>query len=232
MSPTSTDPRSQRRPLPAVVERAAETFFGGVAALRHRRALHPKGLSFAGRAVLHDAGRALAQTRDVGVEVRLSRGAGLPHPLPDFNGVAVRFLDAHGPDRHQDLLLTAAGARPGFRHLIVPMPYLASSGYSTVLPYRTASGQRRVFRCDPLPVQTVAQAATAVPLRLEIFTAAPLGPWAPAATITLTSVLSSDARLRFDPWNTSPRLVPSGVLNRLRAPAYAGSRAATPADRQ
>lgn len=231
MNPTADDVRSQRRPLPPVVERAAATFFGGVAALRHRRGLHPKGVSFAGRAVLHDAGRALAQARAVDVEARLSRGAGLPHPLPDFNGVAVRFLDAHGPSRHQDLLLTASGARPGLRHLIVPMPYLASSGYSTVLPYKTPTGQRQVFRCAPLPVNTVSDAATAVPLRVEVLVATPLGPWAPAATITLTSVLSSDARLRFDPWNTSPQLVPSGVLSRLRAPAYAGSRAAMPVDR-
>ncbi len=165
------------------------------------------------------------------MEARLSRGVGLPHPLPDFNGVALRFLDAHGPSRHQDLLLVAAGSRPGLRHLIVAMPYLTSSGYSTVLPYRTPAGQRRAFRCDPLPIRTVAEAASALPLTIEVLIASLRGAWAPAATVVLTSVLPSDGRPRFDPWNTGPELVPAGVLNRLRAAAYAGSRAATPPDR-
>lgn len=198
--------------------------------MRSRQALHPKGVSFEGSAVVHDAGSGLADVRDVGVEARLSRGVGLPHPLPDFNGVAVRFRNAHGPDRHQDLLFVAAGNRPGFRHLILPMPYLASSGYSTVLPYRTPAGQRLVFRCDPLRVESLTDAAAALPLRVEILVASLIGPWTSAATITLTSVLASSARSRFDPWNTSSQLLPSGVLNRLRAPAYVGSRAATRAD--
>ncbi len=227
-----TEARPPRRPLPVVVERAAAGMFGSVAALRNRRGLHPKGIGFTGEAVLHDAGRSLAQVRELVVEARLSRGAGLPHPLPDFNGVAVRFVDARGPGLHQDLLFTASGRRPALRHLIVPVPYLSWSGYSTVLPYKTPTGQRRVFRCDPLTIPTLASAEDATPLRVEIRIARPLGAWEPAATVTLTSVLAADAGLRFDPWNTGPALTPSGVLNRLRAPAYAGSRAAAPLDRQ
>jgi hypothetical protein len=31
--------------------------------------------------------------------------------------------------------------------------------------------------------------------------------------------------LRFDPWQSGGGIVPTGLLNRLRAPAYRGSRA-------
>src|SRR4029450_7999147 len=43
--------------------------------------------------------------------LRFSRGAGLPEPLPDALGVAIKLPDAHGPGVDQDLLLTSSTAR-------------------------------------------------------------------------------------------------------------------------
>jgi hypothetical protein len=49
-----------------------------------------------------------------------------------------------------------------------------------------------------------------------------MGSWQRAATISVTQRLGGD--VSFDPWNSSPRLVPAGILNALRRSAYAGSR--------
>jgi hypothetical protein len=40
--------------------------------------------------------------------VRFSRAGGLPEPLPDALGVAVRLPGAYGPGRDQDLLVTSS----------------------------------------------------------------------------------------------------------------------------
>jgi hypothetical protein len=44
--------------------------------------------------------------------VRFSRGGGLPEPLPDALGVAVRLPDAYGPGRTQDFLVTSSADLP------------------------------------------------------------------------------------------------------------------------
>lgn len=179
--------------------------------------------------MLHPAGAALARAAaTVPVVARLSRGVGLPHPLPDFNGIAVRFLDAHAAGRHQGLLLTTAASQPVLRHVIHPAPSFRHSGFSSVLPYRDEAGTRRLFRCDPLPVAALGDVHDALPLVLQLRIATLLGPWEPAATVTLTEVASEPpGGVRFDLWHTTTELVPVGLLNRLRAPAYAASRAIT-----
>lgn len=204
--------------------------FALIAAVRGERSLHPRGQTLSGTATLHPAGRALAATEgdtDLAVVARLSRGAGLPHPLPDFNGVAVRFVDAHGPGRAQDLLLAAAPAAPILRHVIRPAMAFTSSGYSSVLPYR-AGDRLVVFRCAPLAVRRLDRVASALPVVLELQVASLLGGWQPAATLTLDTQLPDDRSVRFDPWNTGDGLQPTGFLNGLRRPAYAASRAAAP----
>jgi hypothetical protein len=52
--------------------------------------------------------------------LRFSRGAGLPEPLPDALGVAIKLPDAHGPSADQDLLLTSSSDRPLLRRLLLP----------------------------------------------------------------------------------------------------------------
>src|SRR3954447_3771270 len=85
--------------------------FAGLSAVRRARVFHPDGAAFS--ATLDVRGnraerwgvRLLDEEARHRSLVRLSRGIGVPEPLPDILGLAVRVLDAHGPDQHQDLLL-------------------------------------------------------------------------------------------------------------------------------
>lgn len=214
--------------LPGPLATLTARFFAAAAVLRGDRGLHPRGEVLLGTAVIHPAGTVLARSGSPAIAVRLSRGIGLPHPLPDFNGIAIRFLDAHGTGRHQDLLLTTASGRPILRHVIRPARSFRRSGYSSLLPYRQEDGSLRLFRCEPVPADALEDLADCLPLVLELGAATPLGAWEPAATLTLDELASEPLDgIRYDPWNTSAMLTPAGLLNRLRAPAYAASRGTT-----
>lgn len=216
-------------PLPSWLAAATRQTFGAVAGLRRARGLHPRGVTFAGTAEIHPAGGALGPVGERGVVVRLSRGIGLPHPWPDFNGVAVRFVDAHGPAHHQDVLLTTSFSPPVLRHTIFPWPTFSVLGYSSVLTFETDDGPR-VLRVTPLEAATLDAAAEQLPLHVELEIAEPRGGWTAAASITLDRVLAPEeaATVRFDPWTTAETFRPRGLLNRLRAPAYEGSRRSAP----
>lgn len=202
-----------------MLDRLTAWLFRLLAVVRRGRALHPKGRTFAGSARL-EPGSHLADRRAVDVVVRRSRGAGLPDRWPDFDGVAIRFLDAHGEGRHQDLLLTTtAGAAPVLRHVLRPVRSPRSAGACTILPLRSPHGPL-LFRLDPFD--------DAVPFVLVLRAATPLGRWRTVATIAVDREAPEAATTRFDPWTTGPELVPSGLINRLRGAAYAGSRQGRP----
>ncbi|QGG95775.1 hypothetical protein [Actinomarinicola tropica] len=215
--------------LPRWAARSAHRLFGTVAKLRDARGLHPKGTTFRGDAQIYPAGAALGPPGSIDVVARLSRGIGLPHPWPDFNGIAIRFVDAHGPDRHQDVLLTASFSAPVLRHTIFPWPTFSVLGYSSVLTFGTEDGPR-VLRVEPLAAPTLDAAVESLPLTVELRIAEPRAGWAPAATVVLREVVPADeaAVVRFDPWTTTVTFRPRGILNSLRGPAYAGSREAAP----
>ena len=88
--------------------------FSLLAGLRRRRSLHPAGAGYRGRFVVDDdhpdrQGVPLVQPGTAATAVlRLSRAAGLPEPLPDALGVAVKLPDVYGPGADQDLLLTSS----------------------------------------------------------------------------------------------------------------------------
>jgi hypothetical protein len=101
----------------------AEQIFSRLARLRHNRALHPRGTVAAATLWVDDPASALGQALGAGPHpavVRLSRGIGLPRPLPDVHGVAIR-LDRHAG--RVDLLFSGTPTR-----------------LSTLLPYRSRSG--------------------------------------------------------------------------------------------
>lgn len=209
-----------------LLRRAVEGAFRALAQLRGARAFHPRGVTFRARATVDLAG-GLADREEVDAVVRLSRGAGLPAGLPDVHGVAVRFVDAHGPDHHQDLLLATTFTAPVLRHLLRPTVRLDRADATTLLPYRRPSGERVAFRAVPPDHATVDAVVAALPERVELLMASLLGPWQRVASVELLEVLDDDLAVRFDPWNTTDELVPAGVLNVLRAAAYVGSRAGT-----
>jgi hypothetical protein len=218
-----------RVPIPAPVLAATARMFGAVAARRRNgRALHPRGVTFAGNARLTERGVSLAGgEREPGVVVRFSRGAGLPSPWPDFDGVAIRFPDAFGAGRHHDLLLTSAG-RGVLRRVLRPNVDFARAHFSSIARYRL-DGEPVTFLASVggsgLPLDRL---ATSPPLPLVLDVAAAGGllasrPPVPLAAITLERVV--DDTIRFDPSNSAPHVVPLGWLNAMRPPAYAVSRA-------
>ena len=221
--------------------------FYALARLRRRRSLHPVGIGYQGWLEVPTERQAwpgvtLLQAGSTHPAlVRFSRGAGLPEPLPDALGVAVKLPDAYGPGADQDLLLTSSTDRPLLRRLLLPATSFVRGAFSTALPY-DLGGERVVLLLVPVltragrstggkgqrPVGGALaelRAATDDGLGFELRTARTLGRSQPLATMTLGPSLSTEQTetLRFNPWTTGPGIRPSGWLNLLRDTAYRAS---------
>lgn len=212
------------------------TVFRWAGRIRRARAFHPVGSAY--RATVEVDGEGLVPALTPGSHpavVRFSRGLGLRRRLPDIHGVAVRVLDAHGPDRHQDLLLSTV-VSPGLGR-VVPMVRADLTGgfYSSVAPYATPTGRRLVgLRIEAPDRYELAAAEDMVwtgRCRLQVCTAVGFKAWEPVATVAVHADRLDEAderALGFDPWNTAEAFQPAGWVNRLRRPAYAASRAGRP----
>jgi hypothetical protein len=221
------------------VRRAVEVVFTGLAKLQRGRAFHPRGMAFEASIRPTELGVRVLPINEPGrALVRLSKGAGLPSRIPDVFGLGLRLPDAHGPDRHQDVLLsTAIGDPPVLRHLLLPTMGADRRRYSSLLPYRHRGrlvllGARYAGprRSAPLRIADLDDAARAGALAFDLAVARLYGPWRAIARVTLERRLpaAEAERLRFHPWNTSPQLPLVGPMSRLRVPAYEAShRAAT-----
>ena len=103
MGEEETDVRELRLWTAAVAAPAAAAGFYALAVLRRRRSLHPTGVGYQGELLVGNDGRVGVPLFRPGAAhtalLRFSRGAGLPEPLPDALGVAVKLPDAHGPGR-------------------------------------------------------------------------------------------------------------------------------------
>jgi hypothetical protein len=206
---------------------------GALARGRRGRPMHPRGAVF--DAVLERTGSTppwgvpwLDAADRAAVVVRMSRGAGLPAPLPDLLGLAIRLPGDAGPI---DLLLTSAGRGAVTR--LVPVPRRDSAAvYSSIMGYRSDAGVVR-FAAVPdghgVPSQPgpLAGVVARAGLRFTLAAARGAGPWRPFARLVLTSPTDPlDCDVRFDAVsNPPPGLVPDGPAARFRAPAYARARA-------
>lgn len=224
------DPGAVRRSLDAATGAA----FYAAARLRARRAFHPKGhifkASFVRGATDHGVAELLAPdgTSPRPAAVRLSKGAGVPDPIPDILGLALKL---HGDENlpEQDLLLASSLPAPVGRHLLVPARSFTGTFFSTILAYRTPGGlvvlgARPVQGRDGTELRDVLDVRPG--LRFELLVAPPLGSWTALGTIELGEPEPPIAgrAIEFDPATTHEDLRPVGPLNRLRAPAYAASR--------
>jgi len=200
---------------------ASGAVFGGLSAVRRARIFHPRGAARLATATIEPGDHplhVLAGTHDA--VVRLSRGVGLPSPVPDFHGIAVKLLNAHGAGAHQDLLLVSSAAPMGARHVLVPVvEWIGEPHYSSIVRYRNAQGARFLVGAAMDGDDTIV-----------LSTATLLSPWQLVGSIALGDPLDDDASdaLRFSPWHTGGGIAPVGVLNRLRRGAYAGSQSARP----
>jgi hypothetical protein len=229
----------------AVAAPATAAGFYALAVLRRRRSLHPTGVGYQGQLVVGDGpGRpSVPLLRPGGAYpalLRFSRGAGLPEPLPDALGVAIKLPGAHGPGADQDLLLTSSTSRPLLRRLLFPARSFVRGAFSTALPY-DLDGERVVVLLVPVPprngrsprgvahgggrAMAELRAAAVAGLGFELRTARTLGPSQRLATLTVGQPLSAEQTqaLRFNPWTTGPGIRPSGWLNLLRDAAYRAS---------
>lgn len=114
-----------------------------VARWRGARALHPVGTVAEGTVVREglEPGVGVPWLDEPGEDValvRFSRATGVPAPLPDVLGLAIRVTGPAG--RPQDLLLSSAGRRPVLRHLLQPRRGIHGGGYTSVLPFLSPSG--------------------------------------------------------------------------------------------
>ena len=221
--------------LPAPVAAPTRTLFRGIATLRGKRALHPNG--FASTATV----TALGIEEMQGVELferpaqheailRWSRATGVPKPLPDALGLAVRIPDAYGPERHQDLLLTSSLPLPGSRHL--PLPALggfAGTLFSSLLSFEIA-GETRLVSARATPARRSSWdldgwRAESQGQTFELSVASPRGPWKQFAELAVGQPVPDEIEvaLEMNPWNSGGGIEPRGPLMDLRAPAYEGS---------
>jgi len=223
----------------ATVGQAVAATFATLSALRHRRVFHPYGAAFAGTLTVRQP-----ETGPLGVAllddpaeheciVRFSRGAGLPEPLPDILGMAVRITERSAARRTQDLLLVTAGEQTVLRHVFRPSASYTSHHYSSLVPYRVA-GVIRLFGARSLAApgaRTCAALASLVArggAELDLETATIAGPWRAFGTVHLHHEVEPSVaeRLRFDVANSDPGIDAVGVLNALRRQTYPASQRA------
>jgi hypothetical protein len=207
---------------------------GAIARRRGGKPMHPRGAVF--DAVLERHGSSPewgvpwldARSTDPAV-VRLSRGSGLPAPLPDLLGMAVR-LPAVGA--HVDILLSTTG-RGAFTRLVPFLRRDTAAVYSSIMGYRSDAGTLRLAALpedDAVPSEPgpLAGEVSRAGVSFTLAAARGPGPWRPFARLRLTEpVPALDPDVRFDAvQNPPPGLVPDGPMARFRAPAYAQARAA------
>jgi hypothetical protein len=214
----------------------AGTAFGALGRLRGGKPVHPTGAVY--QATLWIAGSPLAPAGAPLLStagghpaiVRFSRSLGLPRPLTDLLGVAIRIPDAHGPDRHQDFVVISSADGPILHRGFLPAGDFQARPYTSSLPYRAGDetflvgllpqpGAARPAGADEL--ERLAHAAAGGELRFDFAVAPPFGRFQPIGELRIGRRLPDpyDA-LPFNPWNTGGGIVPAGFLNRLRAFAY------------
>jgi hypothetical protein len=220
--------------LPSVAGRWVAVPLGGLARWRRGKPMHPRGAVF--DAVLERRGSTpewgvpwLDEAATEPAQVRLSRSVGLPAPLPDLLGLAVR---APGAERPVDLLLTTTGTGPLGRFVVRPR-WNAAAPYSSIMGYRSDSG---ILRIAALPEDDAAPSepaplASAVAGRGLAFTLAAAcgaGPWRPFGRLRIAAPRKPlDPDVAFDAvQHPPPGLVADGPMARFRAPAYARARVA------
>jgi hypothetical protein len=206
-----------------------------VAKLRGGKPVHPHGAVHAARLIVPDdhGSHEIELLRRPGSHpaiVRFSRSVGLPRPLPDLLGMAIRIPDAYGPDRHQDFLLVTSADLPIIHHVFLPARDVQQRPYTSAIPFRTGS---RRFLVGALPrsdsprpegsteLARLAAAAATGALSFDLALAAPMGRFHPVAELRIGERLGPPAdAIRFHPANCGGGLEPFGMLNRMRDFAY------------
>lgn len=202
--------------LPTVSSMASTLVFWALSKARGKRVFHPIGQVYV--ASIDDARGPLTGLATTEALVRMSKAIGTPGSLPDFYGLAIKLVDAWGPGADQDFLLVTSGDGPMVRHLLVPVIEPLSKRFSSILPYSLDEGRATFGARITAPGRGLENAT----IHLELSFGGKA--WRPVARLTARQPVDRD--VSFDPWNSSPGLMPAGGLNALRRSAYEGSREA------
>jgi hypothetical protein len=193
---------------------ALASLIRGVSALRvDAKPLHPRGTVVRGtlqrRGLDLPTGVAwLDEPGEDDVVLRWSRAVGLPSPVPDIHGLAVRVDRADG---FGDALFATTGWVGPLRSLLVP-GISAHRAMTTLLPYTTPEG---ALLLGARPGEDVTR----------LYVATPLGPWREFAELRETAGPPLDQPIRFDPvLHPLPGLAFPAWVKRLREPAYRTAR--------
>ena len=175
-------------PIDVLARAAGGLLSSGAAAIgvlgRRVKPLHPEGVLH--RATLTRFGSpvptGMAWLDETGRDealVRVSRAVGLPAPLPDIHGLAIRVAPEGTPS---DVLLAGTGLGLLSRYLLLPSRTPTGHPLTTLLPYRSPRG--------PLLLGVVPESER----RFGLCWAAPLVPWTFFATLELGESLGDDTR--------------------------------------
>lgn len=212
-SPTGIPPL-RRSPFARPVGSALAAAFGLAQLLRHPRPIHSRGVVLSGemRWIPDAAPSGVAFIDDapsgpVRVVARVSRSLGLPAPLPDVIGLALRVdTGTWGPGGEgvADIELASTGWNVPGRFALLPHRRPERARLGTLLPYRGRRG----------PVILIARTRSGHPAAsdprelpgregavwtLTLAHAAPAGRWHPFAVVELClHPDQDDRRLRFD----------------------------------
>ncbi len=189
-------------------------------ALRGARVFHPRGGAFAATVETDGGGSWGARLLDEAgrhgdVVVRVSRGVGLPEPLPDIVGLAVRFEGRGRGGGPLDVLVNTAGSAPLLRHVFLPAPI--GHTFSSVLPYRTGTGRRVLLGARDEGTGT----------SWELLAATLTGGWTRWGRLTLGAALPAEVseELRFRPTLGADDLQQVELFRALRDQSYRESQA-------
>jgi len=197
--------------------------FGAVAKVRRTKPLHPVGRVGEGALVVTDPlpelGVPLLAGRDShSCLVRWSRSVGLPDPLPDVEGLAVRFDDPTA-----DLLFAGTGTGRVTRYIFAPRTPRRHGPQTTILPVASVQGPL-LFRVTPVEVA----GSDEPPGRFALAVSADGPDWRTVGH--LDCVWGPDRPMRFDPVeNVLPGTGQYPVVRMLREPAYLMARRGTAA---
>lgn len=213
--------------LPArVIGRLLGVLIGAIRRVRSPRPIHRVGIVLEGRIESAGSGDPGAPSSGIAwvdatapgrIRARLSRGIGLPVPVPDVWGLAFRQVregENLGAPASGDVLLATVAGAGGLRRF-VPLVRLSPWGaaFTTVMPYRSTRGpvlvSARTLSGAPASATTVGQARELGrnPWILQLLWATPRGPWRTFATLSLSvpdGVAVDDDDLRFDPLASPP----------------------------
>lgn len=188
--------------------------------------LHPRGDVLTGSLTRTGGGERsgvdwIDSTGTDDVLVRVSRAVGLPQPLPDIHGLAVR-VPVDG--RHADVLLASTGVGRATRFVLVPSRDIGKRPLTSLLPYRSPDGPL-FLGCRP--TGEVAE-GTGTPNAFTLLWSRRFGDWMEFARLELAETVGPDPVISFDPVaNPLPGLPAYGWVQRVRAPAYRAARRAS-----